>query len=88
VDPVQEGFFGMLDQAVLGLPTPPKPPSFTLPPDAAHLFRGPYAPAWPAGVSLELRAAPDAESALACVRTALDAGASSVLVEKGDPCTC
>ncbi len=88
VDPVQEDFFGMLDQAVLGLPAPPKPPFFTLPPDAAHLFRGPYAPAWPDGVSLELRCAPDPESALACVRTALDAGASSVLVEKGDPCTC
>jgi len=87
VDPALEGFFGMLDQAVLGLPPPPKPPFFTLPPDEAHLFRGPYAPAWPAGVSLELRAAPDPESALACVRTALDAGASSVLLEKGGPCT-
>ncbi|OGD78214.1 MAG: hypothetical protein A2Y64_03765 [Candidatus Coatesbacteria bacterium RBG_13_66_14] len=86
-DPALEEFFGMLDRAVLGLPAPPPPPFFTLSPDAAHLYRGPYAPAWPDGVSVELRAAPDPASALACVRAALDAGASSVLVEKGNPCT-
>jgi len=88
VDPIQENFFGMLDQAVLGLSAPPKPPFFTLPPDAAHLFHGPYAPAWPDGVSVELRCAPEPEAAPACVRTAFDAGATSVLIQKGDPCTC
>ncbi|MCX7021970.1 MAG: ATP cone domain-containing protein [bacterium] len=87
VDPALEGFFGMLDRAVLGLPEPPPPPLFTLSPDAGHLFRGPYAPAWPDGVSVELWTAPAPESALACIRTALNAGASSVLVRKGGPCT-
>ncbi|HUT97798.1 MAG TPA: ATP cone domain-containing protein [bacterium] len=85
VDPALEGFFGMLDQVVLGLPAPP-PSLFTLSPDAAHLFRGPYAPAWPDDVSVELWTVLDPESALACIRTALDAGASSVFVQKGNPC--
>jgi hypothetical protein len=88
VDPALEGFFGMLDRAVLGLPAPPTPPVFSLSPDAGHLYRGPYAPAWPDGASVELWSAPDPESALACVRTALDAGASSVCLQKGGPCTC
>jgi hypothetical protein len=87
VDPYLEGFFGMLDRAVLGLPPPPTPPLFTLSPDSGHLFRGPYAPVWPDGVSVELRCAPDPDSALDCVRTALNAGASSLFIEKGGPCT-
>ncbi|MCK4593570.1 hypothetical protein KAU45_03645, partial [bacterium] len=87
VDPALEEFFGMLDRTVLGLPAPPTPPVFVLSDDTGHLYRGPYVPAWPGGVSVELWADSTPEAALTCVKTALDAGAGSVLIGKGAPCT-
>ncbi len=87
MDPALEEFFGMLDRTVLGLPAPPTPPVFVLSDDTGHLYRGPYAPAWPGGVSVVLWADSTPEAALACVKNALEAGAGSVIIGKGAPCT-
>jgi hypothetical protein len=83
VDPKLEGFFGMLDRTVLGLPEPPTQPMFSVSGDARCPFRGPYFPAWPQGVGVEVRATSDVETALSCVKSALNAGAASVLFERG-----
>lgn len=69
-DSVLDGIFDMLDRTVLGLDDDPQPPSFNLPGGPEIEFHGPYAPAYPPGVAVELQSCIDPDDLSTAARAA------------------